>query len=117
MTLREFYGNIGGSYEDTLRRLINEKLMRKYLLKFAESQDYDHLLEAVEAQRWEEAFRHSHNLKGVCLNLGLDKLADASSRLCELLRGGSPDSDPAPLTAEVQAAHAQVMEGLRALDE
>ena len=37
--------------------------------------------------------RMSHNLKGMCQNLGLDSLARVSSDLCEQVRHGAPAVD------------------------
>jgi HPt (histidine-containing phosphotransfer) domain-containing protein len=116
MNLKEFYKTIGGNYEETLRRLMNEKLMKKYLLMFAGSGDYEEMKEALAARQWEEAFRHSHNLKGVCLNLGLGRLTETCSELCDALRSGEPAGDLAPLIEAVETARAQVMEGLRELE-
>ena len=33
MTLKECYDALGGNYEDTVRRLYNEKLVEKFLFK------------------------------------------------------------------------------------
>ena len=117
MTLKEFYAAIGGSYEESLRRLMNDKLIRKYLRMFAESKDYEAMEAALDARQWEEAFRHSHNLKGVCLNLGLGRLTEACSELCDALRSGEPQTDPAPLRAAVASARAQILESLQALED
>ncbi len=117
MTLKEFYEAIGGSYEETIRRLINDKLMKKYLSMFTGAGDLEELRRALAAGQWEEAFRHAHNLKGVCLNLGLGRLTDASSELCDALRSGEPTVDLAPLTAAVETAYAQVLEGLERLED
>ena len=117
MTLKEFYEAAGGSYEEALRRLMNEKLMKKYLLMFAEAKDHEEMLKALEAGQWGDAFRHVHNLKGVSLNLGLGRLSAACSELCDALRSGEPTGDLAPLTAAVETAYAQVLEGLERLEE
>ena len=81
MTLREFYAGIDGSYDEAMKRLMNEKLMLRFLGKFAGSVDYAALTAAVEAGDWEAVFRLSHNMKGVCLNLGLGRLSRSVSAL------------------------------------
>ncbi|MBR4702336.1 MAG: Hpt domain-containing protein [Oscillospiraceae bacterium] len=116
MTLKEFYKAVGGSYKETLRRLMNDTLIKQYLRMFSEAGDLEKLLRALEAGQWEDAFRHVHNLKGVCLNLGLGRLAEASSELCEALRSGEPTVDITPLTAEVKEAGAQILENLESLE-
>ena len=115
MTLREFYAGIDGSYDEAIKRLMNEKLMLKYLGKFAESGDYAAMKAAIEAGDWEAAFRHSHNLKGVCLNLGLGRLARSASTLCDSTRGGAPTGDISAMAAEVAADYALVLEGIKAV--
>ena len=115
MTLREFYEGIEGSYDEAIKRLMNEKLMLKYLGKFAASGDYAAMMEAVAAGDWEAAFRHSHNLKGVCLNLGLGRLARSASTLCDSLRGGAPAGDVSGLVSQVEADYALVLEGIKAV--
>ena len=75
MTLKECYDALGGNYEDTVRRLYNEKLVEKFLFK-----------KALEEENLEAAFRAAHTLKGVAQNMGFDNLAESSSILTEALR-------------------------------
>ena len=49
--------------------------------------NYDILRQAVEKGDFPEAFRASHTLKGICLNLGLDGLYEVCAYLTERLRG------------------------------
>ena len=51
------------------------------------------------------AFRASHTLKGLCLNLGFTPLAKVSSELCEALRPGTFSEDD---LAEVQRLFALI---------
>ena len=46
--------------------------------------DYESILEAKDGER---AFRAAHTLKGVCINLGFDRLYNVSAELTEKLRG------------------------------
>ena len=48
MTIQECYEAIGGNYEDVLRRLRSEVLIRKFTLKFLEDQSYIQLKQALE---------------------------------------------------------------------
>ena len=72
MTIQECYEAIGGNYEDVLRRLRSEALIRKFTLKFLEDQSYSLLKQALGDNNYEEAFRGAHTLKGVCQNLSFD---------------------------------------------
>lgn len=47
MTIQECYEAIGGNYEDVLRRLRSEALIRKFTLKFLEDQSYPLLKQAL----------------------------------------------------------------------
>ena len=86
MTIQECYEAIGGNYEDVLRRLRSEALIRKFTLKFLEDQSYSLLKQALGDNNYEEAFRGAHTLKGVCQNLSFDRLYEVSNDLTELLR-------------------------------
>ena len=70
MTLKECYDALGGNYEDTVRRLYNEKLVEKFLFKFEEDPSFENLKKALEEEDLEAAFRAAHTLKGVAQNMG-----------------------------------------------
>lgn len=86
MTLKECYDALGGNYEDTVRRLYNEKLVEKFLFKFEEDPSFENLKKALEEENLEAAFRAAHTLKGVAQNMGFGNLAESSSVLTEALR-------------------------------
>lgn len=102
MTLQECYALMNGNYEDAIERLMSDDRITKYLRKFAAGDDYAALRAALEEKRYEDAFRHSHNLKGMCLNLSITALAESGSTLCEALRGGEPTVDIAPMLEAVK---------------
>ncbi len=111
MTLKECYAALQGDYSGAMSRLMQEDRVVKFLKRFMEDTEaLPRLEQAVAAQDWDAAFRESHSLKGVCLNLGLDSLGNASAALCDALRGGAPAEDPAPLLAQVQAAYNKTAE-------
>lgn len=122
MTLQEFYTRIGGNYDDTLRRIPSEALVRKFVLKYPNDPSFGQLKDALTAQDkdaltaqdWETAFRASHTLKGVAQNLGMEHLYQVSSALCEAVRGSKPLTDPA-LWPPVEEAHAQVLAAIQEL--
>lgn len=87
MKLEEFYRQAGGSYEDVHARFQSDERVLRFLRLFAGDGSMDSLTAAVERNDPEGAFRGSHTLKGVALNLGLTALAAASSDLTEALRG------------------------------
>jgi len=92
MTVKEFYAAVGGDYEGVCSRLISEQLVKKFLLKFLDDGSFNTLAASLKDGNDEEAFRAAHTIKGVCQNLGLDKLYLSSSALTEALRGGKKES-------------------------
>ena len=97
MTLEECYKALGGSYTDVLSRLMNDKMITKYLGKFTEDTSYNDIFAALEAKDYETAFRAAHTLKGLCLNLGLEKLYKSAYVVTEALRGKTDETTPAML--------------------
>ena len=118
MTLKEFYAAVGGDYDATLNRIPKESMVLRFVKKYADDKTYAQLTEAVGKQDWETAFRASHTLKGVALNLGLGSLAHVSSQMTEALRG--QDSMPEsvqPLYVAVQKEHTAVRGALEQLEK
>ena len=115
MTIPEFYDAIGGGYQDAIGRLLDDKRIRKYVYKFEACTDYADLLAALEAGNYADAFRFSHNLKGMGLNLSLGVLAESSHVLCEALRGGPPTEDITPLVDKVKQDYALVLKNIAIL--
>ena len=116
MTLQECYAAMGGSYDEVIGRLRSERLVQKFVLKFADDGSYDLLCRSLEEKNYEEAFRAAHTIKGVCQNLSIQKLQDSSSRLCESLRNGyTPEADA--LAEEVRADYAQTVDAIRSFQK
>ena len=113
MNLEEFYAQIGGDYVDTLQRLCNENMVKKFVKKYQDDPTCADLHNAVERQDWEAAFRGAHTLKGVAQNLGFERLYQAAAVLTEALRPRRLPVSPA-LLAAVDAAHRQVLKAIAA---
>ena len=92
MELKEVYEKIGGDYDDVVRRLMGEKLVRKFLLKFLDDKSYADLERTLSEGDYKEAFRAAHTLKGVAANLAFTELMERVSELTEQLR---PCTEPA----------------------
>lgn len=86
MKIRECYEQMGADYDNVLSRLGSDAIVERFARKFLEEKTFDNLKEAMEKRDAEEAFRAAHTLKGICLNLGFDKLFTVSSELTEKLR-------------------------------
>ena len=97
MNIEECYNRMGGDYAQVLLRLPSGALVKKFITKFLDDGTYQELCRAMEQGDRELAFRAAHTLKGVCANLGLERLRRSSSELTELLR---PQADGIPAGAE-----------------
>ena len=107
MTIQECYEAIGGNYEDVLRRLPSEALIRKFTLKFLEDQSYPLLKQALGDNNYEEAFRGS-----------FDRLYEVSSELTELLRDRTGEKPGIPEAMEkVTKEYETTIEEIKKLQE
>lgn len=102
MTLKECYTAMAGDYEGVIGRLRTERMVQKFVLKFLNDKSYELLVKSLDEGNYEEAFRASHTIKGVCQNLSFTKLYESSHHLTEALRSG--------YSAEVDGLFRQVTE-------
>lgn len=117
MNLMECYQGIGGNYEVIMGRLKKEERVVKYVKKFAGEDTLGKLKAALDREDYEEAFMHSHNLKGMCANLEFSRLGASASELTECLRGGTPSGDYKPLLAKVEEDYELTVSVIGELDE
>lgn len=114
MSLQSCYTALEGDYNDVIGRLRTERMVQKFVLKFLDDPSYSLLCKSLEAKDYEEAFRASHTIKGVCQNLSFTKLYQSSHALTEALRGGwSPEAEG--LSAQVAADYEQTVNAIREL--
>lgn len=115
MTVQECYKAMNADYEGVLRRLANEDRVKRFLLKFPNDESYKALNNAMEAKDCEAAFRASHTLKGICLNLAITALGDSSSVLTEALRGGQWNEDAEALFEKVREDYNRTIMAIKVL--
>lgn len=96
MTIQECYRELGGDFAQVEKRLPSVSLIKRFIAKFPEDGSFSELCHAMEEGQRENAFRAAHTLKGVCANLGFDRLLSSSAQLTELLR---PETDTIPADA------------------
>lgn len=73
---------------NTIRRFMGrEDLYLKFLHRLWSDPNYNNLMQHLDEQNFEEAFKDAHTLKGVSANLGLDSVCQPVSEIVELLRG------------------------------
>ncbi len=111
MTVKEFYEEIKGDYQEVLKRLPSESFVKKLVKKYAEDGSCDQLVDSVEKDDWETAFRMAHTMKGIALNLGFDQLYQTSNELTEALRGAKPLENYDLLEA-VKKSHESIMKAI-----
>lgn len=88
MNIQECYQVLGGDYENVLKRLTMDRLVKKFAIKFLEDPSFKLLETSLSEGNTEEAFRAAHTLKGVCSNLSFDRLLHSSKEITEALRAG-----------------------------
>ena len=86
MTIEECYTKLESDYREIVRRLGKEERVKNFLSLFPEDESYPALCVALEEGRGEEAFRAAHSLKGICMNLGIERLYRMADVLTEELR-------------------------------
>ena len=62
MNLEECYEAIDSDYDDVMRRLGSETLVRKFVLKFLDDTSFQFLKEGVDYEDAEVSFRGAHTL-------------------------------------------------------
>ena len=77
MTLKEFYEQIDSDYKDVIKRLCDEDMIKKFVFKFPEDPSFNDLKDGLKKNDAEKAFCAIHTLKGVCSNLGFERLYEA----------------------------------------
>lgn len=115
MTLQNFYDSVGESLDEVLNRLHKEERITKYLGLFLQDPSFNDLETAFAEKNIEKAFRAAHTLKGVALNLGFQKLSEASSALTEDLRPRAFTENSEPLFSTVLNLYGNVVENIRTL--
>ncbi|MBQ9458844.1 MAG: Hpt domain-containing protein [Oscillospiraceae bacterium] len=118
MTIQELYETAGGSYESAKRVMQLDRLIEKFILKYADDTSFERFQNAWAARDAEGAFEGAHALKGVCANLGLDELSARASELAEEFRPGHTralsDEEVQRRAGELRALHEKAVSAIRA---
>ncbi len=115
MSLEQFYADVGGSYPEVKKHLMNGSVILRFLMKFSEDKTFSALENSLANGNIEEAFRAAHTLKGLCLNLGFNDLYTPLSELTEILRAGKSDG-AGELFEKVKEKYGTVINGIKNLD-
>ncbi len=114
MTLKECYAALEGDYESVLSRLMMERLVQKFALKFLDAASFNNLVKNMSESNWDDAFRDAHTLNGVCQNLSFTKLFSSSSLMTEALRDGNTE-EAANILSQVKADYEQTVSAIKEL--
>ena len=115
MTLKECYSALEGDYESVLSRLMTEKLVQKFALKFLDDSSFNNLEKNMNESNWDDAFREAHTLKGVCQNLSFTKLFSSSSLMTETLRNGNIE-EAKKIFSQVKEDYLQTVSAIKELN-
>ncbi len=86
MTVEDLYFEIEGNYSDVVERFVTESKIIRFVLLFLNDGSYEAYIQAMQAEKADEAFLAIHTLKGVCLNLGFQGMYKVVNNITELLR-------------------------------
>lgn len=121
MTEIEFYDLIGGDYSETIKRLMRDSLVRKFVLKFKDDTTFSVLKNALSNDDMSAAFSAAHTLKGVALNLAFKKLSENAIVLTDMLRPANINShsheEIMNAFTYVESEYNNVLEAIKKLEE
>lgn len=118
MTLSECYERIGSDYNKALGRMYGkEAMLMRFVKKFPADPTYSSLVSSFEEGDIPTAFRMAHTLKGLCLNLGIEKLQASASELTEALRNAEAVPPEAmPLFEQVKADYEETINAINEVE-
>lgn len=116
MNIIECYQKLHGDYADAKNRLMMDRLVEKFMLKFPNDPSMHELDDAIAAGDNESAFRAVHTLKGVAANLSFTELQKAASALTEQMRDLQHPADP-QLYENVKSAYRNTISAINIYKE
>ncbi|WP_310602536.1 Hpt domain-containing protein [Anaerosporobacter sp.] len=86
------------------RFLGDDSIYLSFLLRFPQEESFGQLESAIQQSKWQEATEYAHALKGLCGNLGLNKLFQICSDMVTAGRNGE-EMQIAALYQDVRAEY------------
>ena len=116
MTLQELYASIDGDYDRAVQIMKMDKLIGRYIQKFPKSGVHEALQAAGESMDPVKLFESAHAMKGVCANMGFDKLSEAVGLITEEFRPGNQrkhsDEEIKAMLADIDAMYKRTVAGI-----
>lgn len=121
MTVEELYAKVDGNYQQALRVLRMDRLIDRHIRKLKDSGVGEQLARAGETLDAKGLFESAHGMKGVCGNLGLDKLAAAANEITEEFRPGNErsmsDDEVRAKLADLNAMYQRTVDAIKQYEE
>lgn len=86
MTMAELYSKIGANYCEVRSRLGNDRIIERFIRRFAEEKTFDRLKEAYESNDEKEIYNEICTFVEVCKSLSLSKLEETAGVIMEAYR-------------------------------
>lgn len=116
MTLKELYALVDGNYDHAVQIMRMDKLIDRYVRKFPAGGLNDALMAAGESMDPTRLFESAHAMKGVCANMGFDKLSEAVGLITEEFRPGNQrkhsDEEIKAMLADIDAMYKRTVAGI-----
>lgn len=114
MTVKEFYEQVGGSYDTMISRVGNETRILKYLNMFKNDTSMSLLAKCIEEKDFKGAFLAVHTLKGISGNLSLDSFYTSVCTLTEIFRNYD-GQDYSSALSEVESKYKIILDNIELL--
>lgn len=92
MTVEALYESMGGNYADVKGRLMSDRIISKFIVKFPNDPSFETLKTACAQNDADAIFKAAHTMKGVCATLALSELLEPVEIMTEAYRPGHPEN-------------------------
>lgn len=116
MTVRDFYSEVNGDYNEISSRILSEDRIRKYLYIFLRDKTFTNLCTEIDCNNTQKAFIYAHTLKGLSQNLSLSSLYAYSELITQALRNNNIKK-AVSLLPRLSEEYTRVMVGIKTLQK
>ncbi len=116
MTVKEFYQEIRGDYDEMRRRIPSDSLILRFLKQFPSDNSYRELINTLQKQDISCCFLAAHKFKGLVANMSFNELYSAINDLTEQLRPQTQPAD-AELVQRVTESYEMIIHKINRLSD